>query len=254
MDACEFTGERVIPEKDRSKEKYYGHLIFYDFASKFVKSKVVLDDGCGTGYGSFFVLKAQPNEVIGIDISVDAIAYAKKKYRQPRLTFLVGDGTNLPFADETFHVVISSQVVEHIVGYETYIREIVRILKNDGILLISTPNKQTFNPYGPPMPFHFKEFQIHEFIKLMRKFFKCIEVFGQYNIKKSTPRVIRNLLICLGQSRLFSWVPFDIRIKVGRAVINMFSVIEKYSLEDFRIQAFDPLTSMNIICICSMKI
>lgn len=251
--ASKFTGERVIPEEDPTGEKYFGHLIFYDFASKYVTSKIVLDDGCGTGYGSSFLLRTQPNQVIGIDISVDAVRYATQRYKHPQLTFLIGDGTNLPFVDRTFDIVVSSQVIEHVAEYEAYLSEITRVLKDDGSLLIGTPNKQTFNLHGPPMRFHFKEFYIHEFIELVRRFFRHIEVFGQYNVKKSKKRVIRDTLIRLGHSRLLSWIPFDVRIKGGRILTRMLSRNEKYALEDFKIQAFDPLTSMNIICICSMK-
>jgi ubiquinone/menaquinone biosynthesis C-methylase UbiE len=248
-----FTGERVIPEQDRSGEKYYGHLIFYDFAKKYVKGKIVLDDGCGTGYGSAFLLKAKPLKVIGIDVSVDAIIYAIQRYRCPQLSFLVADGCQLPFPDKSFDVVISSQVIEHVDDDEAYLREVVRILKDDGFFMVSTPNKQTFNPNESPMPFHCREYYVHEFVRLLQSFFRNVKIFGQYCTKKSGGKTVRDLLVRLGQSGFLSWIPLDFRVKRGRMIANIFSLNEKYSLKDFNIQKFNPLISMNIICLCSMK-
>ncbi len=167
------TGERVIPDEGSNEEKYCGHLIFYDFASKYVKSKAILDDGCGAGYGTSFLTNAEPSETVGLDRSFEAISYASHKYWKPRLSYLIGDGVKLPFGDESFDVVVSSQVIEHVPKYTDYLLEILRVLKSSGILLIGTPNKQTFNPNGAPMPFHFKEFYVKEFervfTQLLRK-------------------------------------------------------------------------------------
>jgi ubiquinone/menaquinone biosynthesis C-methylase UbiE len=247
------TAERVVPEKGLNDEKYCGHLIFYEFASKYVKSKAVLDDGCGTGYGTHFLLNSEPSITIGVDRSFEAISYAAEKYCKSGLHYLVNDCGKLPFVGKTFDTVVSSQVIEHIADYENYLSEIVRVLKKSGILLIGTPNKKSFNPRGPPMPFHFKEFFAEEFVLLLQKFFENVEIFGQYNLKTSRRKSSRQSLIKLGQSRFLLWLSPSSRVKVGRRLASILRLNESYSLKDFRIEKFEASTSMNIICICSIK-
>jgi ubiquinone/menaquinone biosynthesis C-methylase UbiE len=247
------TGERVIPDEGPTEEKYCGHLIFYDFASKYVISKSVLDDGCGAGYGTSFLANAQPSNAIGLDRSSEAISYANHTYKKPQLSYLVSDGEKLPFKNELFDVVISSQVIEHVPKYREYLSEIIRVLKNSGILLIGTPNKQTFNPNGPPMPFHFKEFYADEFKDSLLDFFENVDTFGQYNLKQTTRKTTREALIKFGQSKTLSWLSPTLRVKIGRRLAKTLNLNEEYCLEDFTIKEFDASTSMNIICFCSNK-
>ena len=79
MDSLKWTGERIIPENGRYM--FERHLIVYKFANDFCKNKKVLDAGCGEGYGSWF-LSEDANEVIGIDVSCEAIQHAQKKYKR----------------------------------------------------------------------------------------------------------------------------------------------------------------------------
>jgi ubiquinone/menaquinone biosynthesis C-methylase UbiE len=253
LDSLKSTGERVVPDEGANDEKYCGHLIFYDFAKKYVKSKSILDDGCGAGYGTSFLANALPSNAIGLDRSYDAISYANHKYKKPRLSYIVSDGAKLPFNNELFEVVISTQVIEHIQKYREYLSEIVRVLKHSGILLIGTPNKQTFNPNGAPMPFHFKEFYSDEFKEFLLNFFENVETFGQYNLKRSTKRNTRESLIRFGQSKMLSWLPASFRVRVGRELTKTLNLKEDYCLKDFEIKEFDESTSMNIICLCSKK-
>ena len=68
----------------------------YRFASQSVKGKIVLDVGCGEGYGTFY-LSRYCQKIIGIDISKHTIGYAKNDYRNVNLEFLIADATNLDY-------------------------------------------------------------------------------------------------------------------------------------------------------------
>lgn len=111
----------------------------------FVKSfetppKNVLDIGCGTGY--FLNLLTQEIEklnAIGIDISKTAIKIGKKKY--PKVKFILADAEKkLPFKNNYFDVVISGENIEHVRDIDTYLAEINRITKKEGMLIVTTPN------------------------------------------------------------------------------------------------------------------
>src|ERR1700742_1669756 len=82
---AEFTGERIIPggvDIDLLNEP----LARYAFASRLARGKRVLDAGCGAGYGSAELAHAAQT-VVGIDVSPEALAFARANYRLPNLTF-----------------------------------------------------------------------------------------------------------------------------------------------------------------------
>ena len=146
------------------------------FASKFVANKVVLDVACGAGYGSNYLITCGAKEVLGVDLSKNAIEYAKNHYSKKNLYFLQGNAVSLPFHNNFFDVVVSFETIEHINEYEKYLEEIKRVLKPRGIFICSTPNiKYTQHPY-----FHVKEFYPEEFFSLLEKHFGNIERYGQY--------------------------------------------------------------------------
>ena len=79
MNSLKWTGERIIPEEGRYM--FERHLKAYKFADDFCKNKKILDAGCGEGYGSCFI-SDNATEVIGIDISEEAIQHARRKYNR----------------------------------------------------------------------------------------------------------------------------------------------------------------------------
>ena len=104
-------GERHIPELYGYNLNHFRHMAAYNFAAKFVKNKFVLDDGCGAGYGSFYLRTQGAKEVLGMDISADAINYCHKRYSYGQLGFSIMSSTNLGFRDGCFDVVVSFQVI-----------------------------------------------------------------------------------------------------------------------------------------------
>ena len=140
----DFTGERLVPGKV-DLELEVEHMNRYIFASDLVKNKKVLDAACGTGYGT--ALLAQSAErVFGIDISKEAISYAESNYSAKNVNFAVANIEKLPFESDFFDVVVSFETIEHVdtQKQEKFLSEVKRILKKDGIFIISTPNKEVY--------------------------------------------------------------------------------------------------------------
>jgi 2-polyprenyl-3-methyl-5-hydroxy-6-metoxy-1,4-benzoquinol methylase len=172
-----FTGERVIPGKT-NKPCYFEHLARYLFASIFTKQKKVLDLGCGVGYGSYLLKESGANEVIGVDIADEAIGIAKGYYKLPGIEFLFMDARSLGFQDESFDVVVAFELIEHLIEQDEVLSETRRVLKDEGILIISTPNKAKF-PSDFLSPFHLKELNFAEFSDLLRHHFSYTAIFGE---------------------------------------------------------------------------
>jgi 2-polyprenyl-3-methyl-5-hydroxy-6-metoxy-1,4-benzoquinol methylase len=92
---------------------YYLHLNRYRFVSGFVKDKLCLDAGCGVGYDSAYLARKGAKKVVGGDKSEDALSYARNT---AELEFKLLDATSLPFADNSFDVVVSFEVIEPVIS------------------------------------------------------------------------------------------------------------------------------------------
>ena len=177
----EFTGERVVPgkvEPDLLNE----HLSRYLFAAGFAASRKVLDLGCGTGYGSAILARAAKS-VIAVDISREAIAFARENYTQPRIHFLVADCSQLPVSSGSLDLVVCFEVVEHLTEQQLLLEEISRVLKQDGILVISTPNRLYYTEERQEInPYHTHEFDHEEFSTYLRRCFEEVEICFQNHV------------------------------------------------------------------------
>ena len=136
----DFTGERFVPECVR--EIWYEHWHRYVFAREFARDKRVLDAACGEGYGSN-LLAAQARSVLGVDIADAAIAHARQRYAtQLNLRFEQGDCTVLAPGNAQFDLVVSFETLEHVAAQEALIAGFARVLTDDGVLIVSSPDKR----------------------------------------------------------------------------------------------------------------
>lgn len=173
-----FTGERFTPECQR--EIWYEHWHRYAFALRLVEGKRVLDAACGEGYGSN-LLAGAASSVCGVDISEQAIAHARARYgRRENVEFLVGDAAALDFPDNHFDVVVSFETLEHLAAQEALVAGFARVLTDQGILLISSPDKRTYSDLaGFRNEFHVRELYREELLDLLRPHFRSVQLFGQ---------------------------------------------------------------------------
>jgi SAM-dependent methyltransferase len=174
-----FTGERVIPG-EVNQDLWNEHYSRYRFAACFAQGKRVLDVGCGAGYGTALLAETAA-KAIGFDVSIEAVEYAKAHYGQ-KATFLAGDAIHFPAEGHAFELVTAFEVIEHVAEYERLIAEAARVLADDGIFIVSTPNKvyysETRREVGPN-PYHVHEFELEEFGAVLRRSFPHVQVVAQ---------------------------------------------------------------------------
>lgn len=176
-----FTGERFVPGiQDRKLE--IEHYQRYLSVRKLVEGKCVLDAACGEGYGSS-ILAETAKEVIAVDIDEGVIRRARKLYeKKDNLNFRQGNIEKLDLPDHSIDVVVSFETIEH-VSEETQIKflaEINRVLKKEGILVMSTPNKAIYSDlHHYKNEFHIKEFYHDEFVSFLRKKFQFVQLYNQ---------------------------------------------------------------------------
>lgn len=178
------------------------HLHRYAIANDFVKNKVVLDIASGEGYGSY-ILSKKALEVMGVDIDEETVLDAQKKYVSNNLNFKVGSADNIPLDSNSIDIVVSFETIEHHDKHDEMLLEIKRVLKPDGILIMSSPDKKYYSDMsGFKNKFHIKELYFEEFEFLIKKHFKYAKFYVQkaYNLNSfiSTLEDSNNLIIYSG--------------------------------------------------------
>jgi SAM-dependent methyltransferase len=177
-DKLEFTGERFLP--GASGEIWYEHWHRYHFAAKLVTGREVLDVACGAGYGSA-LLAPQARRVVGTDISAAAIEHARAVYAPvPNLEFRRADCAALPFPDASFDAVVSFETIEHIDAQATFLDEVRRVLRPEGLFVLSSPNKLEYSDRrGCSNEYHVRELYRDELATLLAPRFPQQRWFGQ---------------------------------------------------------------------------
>jgi len=172
-----FTGERYLPEVGGAI--HAEHLHRYLLALELAKGRDVLDVACGEGYGSH-LLATTARTVVGVDIDAEVIRHAAEKYRLPNLRFAQGDCAALPLESGSMDMVVSFETIEHHDQHEAMLREIRRVLRPGGLLVISSPNRPVYDEtLAEPNPFHVKELDETEFLGLLRAHFPQVALYGQ---------------------------------------------------------------------------
>ena len=179
MSQNRFGGERLDSKSSLSKNNLLEHLARYNLVTP-NKIGQVLDIGCGSGHGSF-VLADKFSNVMGVDVSPEAISYARLNWQKPNIEYKEGSGTKIPYSDNLFDSVVAYEVFEHICDWQKFLAEIKRVLKPNGLVYISTPNKTLYSPgtTKPINPHHCFEMTILEFKKALAGYFSIENFYGQ---------------------------------------------------------------------------
>lgn len=177
-------------EKERLDDSYLPPWVIaehherYRFVSGFVKGKVVVDCACGSGVGSKIYARSGAKQVLAFDVDEHVFTEAITKHSEPNLVFSRANAYSLPLQDNVADVFVSLETIEHIEDDDRYLSEICRLLKPDGLLICSTPNRTVTNPGTsltdrPWNSFHIREYSSSEFVSILKNRFYSLELFGQ---------------------------------------------------------------------------
>lgn len=169
-------------ERFDTKDMYhawYEHWHRYHWISAFVNDLKIADLACGEGYGSA-LLAQYAADVTGIDINQQTINQAKDKYQHfKNLHYLQSDILKTPLADHALDMVVSFETLEHLTAHQELLKEFKRVMKPDGSLVISTPDKAIYSGNETHNEFHLKELSQSEFFALIEGHFEHVIYFGQ---------------------------------------------------------------------------
>lgn len=134
----------LVMQEFEPDEKAMSLFINSCFSEDEIKNKIVLDAGCGSGIAGRCFTKRYAKKVMGIDISEKSVSFANKRalLEQTRnINFLRADLSNLPFKDNFFDIVFTVGVLPYIENINESIRELTRVLAEDGTILILSLKK-----------------------------------------------------------------------------------------------------------------
>jgi SAM-dependent methyltransferase len=176
---------------DPRSELWGEHRSRYHFAARWAAGNLTLDLACGAGLG-LPILSQAGARVIGLDHDLTALSGARTSTARSDLAQV--DGLQLPFAACAIDVVVSFETLEHVPDADRFLDEVVRVLRPDGTLILSTPNRA----FGPASlhennPFHVREFAGDELEQMLLNRFRRVQLHGQW--VRDTYRFVPYLLV-----------------------------------------------------------
>lgn len=178
-----FTGERYVSGHLGPTQHAHHHR--YLVSLPFCVNKDVLDVACGEGYGSSLISEVAKT-VTGVDIDIESVKFAARNYGKDNLDFVSASASQIPFQDHSFDVVVSYETIEHIDAHLEFMSEVKRLLRPNGILVISSPNRPIYSDKkNHTNPFHIKELDLEEFRELLASCFKHVIIFAQHQVTGS---------------------------------------------------------------------
>jgi ubiquinone/menaquinone biosynthesis C-methylase UbiE len=270
MDTQLKPGERLIPDDTRTPIHQI-QLLRHQFVYEHVKSRLtpndyVLDLGFGEGYGTS-LLADSCREIVGVDVADHVVEYANNKYAKNNCRFVKYDGRTLPFESNTFDIVVSFQVIEHIDDDYAFVAEIHRVLKPGGRLVLTTPNKATrLKPGQKPFNrFHKREYFANELTDVCKTKFANVKVFGvsatdeihKIEFDRIRRGGVLSFLINLGLRKI---IPESLDLALSKFVGNIRGQRtdsdsnqpnrKSFSLSDFRIEKVKVDESLDLFALC----
>lgn len=172
--------ERIDPEDFSTAPFFYQQQKVYSFCRKYVKNKVVLEVGSGSGYGTYHLSKFA-KKIIAIDKDSGSIKESEKRYKSKNITFIPST-IEAYKTHQKFDIIIMLQVMEHILEIHSFLEKILFLLKKNGLVILSTPNAltQSYNEN----PYHHKEFNSTELRNLLSGYFKRVNLYGLHGDRK----------------------------------------------------------------------
>ena len=170
-----------IPGVKASREQLERLYQRYHFAYRFCREKDVLEVACGAGQGLGYLAKAA-KKVVGSDIDKKNLEFAQRQYKDRNNIRLEHfDAQKIPFENDRYDVVILYEAIYYLENPERFIDEAYRILRNNGLLIMCTANKDwaDFNPSS----YSVKYFSVPELSSLIKRKFRRVDFCGGFSTK-----------------------------------------------------------------------
>ncbi len=178
-----WTGERMVTELTGAIEAEHYHRYF--LARELCRGKDVLDVASGEGYGSAFLAQTA-RSVVGVDLDPASVEHAAGEYRAANLRYTVGEATKLPLEDHSVDAVVSFETIEHLSDHAAFLAEVKRVLRPEGILIVSTPDMNVYSGPGTEAnPYHVRELTESEFRETLGDVFRKLFLVRQRAITGS---------------------------------------------------------------------
>lgn len=257
-----FTGERVIPELPELRVTYLQSLAAYEYAARSAAGRVVVDAGCGEGYGTA-LLADTAALVVGVDRDPQAVAWAAGKYGvSERLAFVAADADALPLAGGSAGLVCCFQVIEHLPDPVAFLREVRRVLAPGGALLLTTPNLLVAG--ARPNPHHVQDFSPATLDALLRQVFDEVELLGVFGSEAVAAYRAKNdgvvrLITRLDPLGLHRRIPERVLepvhvglTRVVRRFLNRRSggLVAEITTADFPVRGGDVAGAIDLLAVC----
>ena len=148
------------------------HVGRYALALPFAAGRRVLDVACGEGYGSWLLTESGAAEVVGVDISSDAILKARATFRADRLRFETSAGESLPqiLPLAHFDLIVSLETIEHVADPEAFLLALRQVATPDAIFVFTCPNDHWYYRDGRGNPHHLRRLTFDQFKSLTTEF------------------------------------------------------------------------------------
>jgi len=231
------TGERTLPGIADENYWFRRHEAAYRATVPFVTGAVVLEAGCGEGYGGD-LLATTAHRVVALDYDQLTTAHVRDAYRS--LEVVRGDLQRLPLGDSSVDAVVCMQVIEHLWDQSGFVTECARVLRTAGTLMISTPNRLTFSPSGAVLnPFHTRELDAAELTELLTPSFVVTRMYGLRHGRRLTRFERRHGSVVAAQT---AGPPETWSASVRR-------VVHRVRTRDFVIDEDDVDTSLDLVVV-----
>lgn len=142
------------------------HVARYLLASTHCKGRRVLDIACGEGYGSRMLKDWGATEVLGVDVSPEAIAHAQQHFAGEGVQYLCAPAEQLPqvLAGERYDLIVSLETIEHLPQPERFLADLRQALNPGGCIIISCPNDWWYFPSEQEKnPYHLRKYHFEQF-------------------------------------------------------------------------------------------
>jgi 2-polyprenyl-3-methyl-5-hydroxy-6-metoxy-1,4-benzoquinol methylase len=153
----------VVTEQRNQKARKIEEIIS-DYTGAKVSNMSILDIGCGNGEISEYMRRGA-NSVFSVDIE-------DQRVNKKDENFTLVQSEHLPYSDNSFDLVLSNHIIEHVKDYKLHIDEIDRVLKQSGVVYMATPNRVF------PYEFHYRVWFLHWLPPVV--FWSFLKIMGKY--------------------------------------------------------------------------